>query len=151
MIDPSGAEVFWDYQLGTYTGILNGLKVGLFGGDITAVTVLEERLGIALSASTGAALQEQFSLEPYLANKLFVSKLQFMDLFLPSDLERIYTTAKTVVAVQIELDRVNRSSNDQIELTDPRTIAGLAKMEAMGLIQEVGGAARILRGESWQQ
>jgi hypothetical protein len=158
MIDPSGAQVFWDYQIGTFTGILGPFKVGMYGGEILTVEALEAALGIDLSAQTGAELQEAMLAHPYLAGRKFVTKLQFMDLFKPADLTRIYLMARNTdpnyaalsVAVEIELDRVNRAPNDQIELSDPRTLAGLQAMATYGLIQEVGGPARIAKGLPWQ-
>jgi hypothetical protein len=157
MIDESGAEVFWDYQIGTFTGIHNSLKVGLAPGDILTVSELEQALSIDLSAQTGASLQEDLLAHPYMGNKKFVSKLQFMDLFKPDDLVRIYAMARNTdqafaqlsIRVQIELDRVNRAPNDQIELSDPRTLAGLQSMQFYGLITEVGGALRISKGTPW--
>lgn len=149
MLDPSGAEVFWDYQIGTFTGIHGPFKVGVYGGQILTVAALEAALGVDLSAATGAQLQEDMMARPFTGGKQHVSKLQFMDLFRPADLEKIYTAAKSVVAVQIELDRVNRAPHDQIELSDPRTMAGLQKMEASGLIT-AGDAERISKGTPWQ-
>ncbi len=154
MVDTSGAQVFWDYQIGTFTGILGALKVGLFGGDIVTVAALQAALGVSLSAETGAQLQQDMLAHPYTASKRFVSKLQFMDLFKPSDLGRIYAMSRNTdpnytalsVAVEIELDRVNRAPNDQIELSDPRTLTGLLAMQTYGLITEVGGADRISKG-----
>ncbi len=157
MIDSSGAEVFWDHQVGTFTGIIGPFKVGLHAGAILSVAELEQALEVDLSAQTGAALQEAMLAIPYLSNKKFVTKLQFMDLFKPADLTRIYLMARNTdpnyaalsVAVQIELDRVNRAPHDQIELSDPRTLAGLSSMAQYGLIQEVGGPARIAKGIPW--
>lgn len=157
MIDPSGAEVHWDYQIGTFTGQLGELRVGLFGGDILTVADLQARLGIQLSAETGADLQAAYLAAPFMGNKRFASKLQFMDLFRPADLTKIYKMARNTdpaylalsIAVQIELDRVDRAPNDQIELSDPRTLAGLGAMEQYGLIT-VGDAERISKGIKWQ-
>jgi hypothetical protein len=158
MIDStSGAEVFWDHQIGTFTGILGPLKVGLSGGDILTIGALQTALGVNLSAETGAELQQNMLAHPYLGSKKFVTKLQFMDLFKPADLARIYAMARNSdpaymqlsIGVQIELDRVNRAPNDQIELSDPRTLAGLQSMQTYGLIQEVGGALRISKGIPW--
>jgi hypothetical protein len=145
-----GAEVFWDYQIGTFTGIRNGVKVGVSGGDILSVALLEQRLGVSLGASAGAQLQQDMLAHPYEGHKRYVSKLQFMDLFRPADLEKIYTVAKSSVAITIALDRVNRAPNDQIELTDTRTISQLTQMEAGGLISP-GDADRITKGLPWQQ
>lgn len=150
MIDPSGAVVFWDYQIGTFSGAYQDQNVGLYAGHITSVAALEAALGVTLSAETGAALQEDMLKAPFLGNRLYCTKLQFMDLFQPASLEAIYTAAKTYVAVQIELDRVNRAPNDRIELSDPRTLAGLLRMEATGLVPP-GDALRISKGLPWQQ
>lgn len=150
MKDPkSGAEVSWDYSIGTFTGALGDVRVGLSSGDIVTVAALETALGVTLSASVGAALQEQMMAAPYLGNRRYVSKLQFMDLFRPVELEKIYDAAKVSSSVQIELDRVTRAPKDEIELTDPRTLAGLQKMEAAGLIT-LGDADRISKGIPWQ-
>jgi hypothetical protein len=147
--EPSGAEVAWDYQLGTFTGALGALRVGRFGGDIVTVGALEQRLGVALSAETGAALQQDYLAAPYLAARRYVSKLEFMDLFSPASLQAIYTAARVDVAVQIELDRVDRAADNRIELTSPRTRAGLQQMEAAHLI-DAGDAERISKGIPWQ-
>ncbi len=155
MIDPtSGAEVFWDHQVGTFTGILGQTKVGLFGGDILSVVALEVRLGVSLAGETGAILQEAMLANPYLGNKRYVSKLQFMDLFWGPDLTRVFKMARNAdpayldlsVAVEMELFRVTNAPDGRIELSDPRTLGGLLKMAQYGLLQEPGAAARIAQG-----
>jgi hypothetical protein len=145
----TGAEVQWDYQIGTFTGALGNARVGLSSGEIVTVPALETALGVTLSASVSAALQEQMEAAPYMDNKRFVSKLQFMDLFRPADLVKIYDAAKTSSAMKIALDRVDRAPNDQVELTDQRTITQLNELEAGGFIQS-GDADRISKGISWQ-
>lgn len=147
--DPSGAVVWWDHQVGTFMGQLAGLKVGNSAGEILTVVTLEQALGVTLSAATGAQLQEAYIGSPSQAAKRFVSKLQFMDLFRPTDLERIYDAAKVSSAVQIELDRVDRAPEGRIELTDPRTLAGLIKMEQAHLLT-AGDAVRIQKGIPWE-
>jgi hypothetical protein len=143
--DPSGAEVWWDQQIGTFMGQLGDLKVGNYAGEILTVSALEQALGVSLSADTGAQLGTAASASPYTANKRYVSKLQFMDLFRPGDLIKIYDAAKLSSAVQIQLDRVNRAPDDRIELTDPRVMTGLIQMEALGLLT-AGDADRIQKG-----
>lgn len=71
-----------------------------------------------------------------------VSKLQYMGRFTDSELAAIYTAAKAVVQVEIWLDKFKLTS--EVDLDDPRTIAGLQAMEAAGLIG-AGRAQEILQ------
>jgi hypothetical protein len=64
-----------------------------------------------------------------------------MNRFTDSELATIYTAAKTVVSVEIWLEKFKLAS--EINLDDPYTIGGLQAMEAAGLIG-VGRAAEIL-------
>ena len=147
--DASGAKVGWDYQVGTFIGEFGGVRVGKFGGDVRTIVDLEARLGVSLSQDTKVCLMELYSDNPPKTERVFVSKLQFMDLFREDDLVKIYDAAKVSSAVQIELDRVTRAPNDEIELTDVRTMKGLQNMEAAGLIR-AGDADRIKKGIPWQ-
>jgi hypothetical protein len=158
MIDQSGAEVFWDHQIGTFTGILGGLKVGLSGGSILTVSALEAALGVVLAAQTGADLQEAMLAHPWMGNKRFVTKLQFRKLFRPNDLEKIYDVVRSSdpiykvlsIKVQIEMENVNAASEDRVDLSDPDTLSGLLKMEQYQLIT-AGDAQRISKGLPWAQ
>lgn len=70
-----------------------------------------------------------------------LTKLEYMNRFTDSELATIYTAAKTVVSVEIWLEKFKLAS--EINLDDPYTIGGLQAMEAAGLIG-VGRAAEIL-------
>jgi hypothetical protein len=70
-----------------------------------------------------------------------LTRLQFMDRFTDAELAGIYTTAKQSVPVEIWLEKFKLST--EIDLTDPRTIAGIEALEAGGLL-DVGRAAEIL-------
>lgn len=70
-----------------------------------------------------------------------LTKLQYMLRFTDPELAGIYTAAKTVVSVEIWLEKFKLAS--EINLDDPATIGGLQAMEAGGLIG-VGRAAEIL-------
>lgn len=70
-----------------------------------------------------------------------LSKLQYMNLFTDSELAAIYTAAKTVVQVEVWLDKFRVTS--EVNLDDPRTISGVQALEAAGLLV-TGRAAEIL-------
>ena len=70
-----------------------------------------------------------------------LTKLQYMNRFHDAELAGIYTAAKTVVQVEIWLEKFKLAS--EINLDDPITIGGLQAMEVAGLIG-AGRAAEIL-------
>jgi hypothetical protein len=70
-----------------------------------------------------------------------LTKLQYMNRFTDVELAGIYTAAKTVVSVEVWLEKFKLAS--EINLDDPATISGLQAMEAGGLIG-MGRAAEIL-------
>jgi hypothetical protein len=70
-----------------------------------------------------------------------LTKLQYMGRFTDAELVGIYTAAKTVVQVEIWLEKFKLAS--EINLDDPATVSGLQAMESAGLIG-VGRAAEIL-------
>ena len=70
-----------------------------------------------------------------------LTKLAYMNRFTDSELATIYTAAKSVVSVEIWLEKFKLAS--EINLDDPYTIGGLKAMEAGGLIG-AGRAAKIL-------
>lgn len=70
-----------------------------------------------------------------------LSKLDYMNRFADAELAGIYTAAKTVISVEVWLEKFKLASD--INLDDPRTIGGLQAMEAAGLLA-VGRAAEIL-------
>jgi hypothetical protein len=61
-----------------------------------------------------------------------LTKLEYMNRFTDAELAGIYTAAKTVVAVEIWLEKFKLAS--EINLDDPITIAGLQAMEAATLL-----------------
>lgn len=71
----------------------------------------------------------------------FLTKLQFRNRFTPAEKVAIYTAAAANVSVQIYLDDINAA--EYINLDDASTAAGVAALEAAGLIS-VGRTAEIL-------
>lgn len=69
-----------------------------------------------------------------------LTKLEYMDRFTDAELAGIYTAAKTVIQVEIWLEKFKLAAS--VDLDDPRTLAGLQAMEAAGLL-EAGRAAEI--------
>lgn len=72
-----------------------------------------------------------------------LSKLEYMNLFTDTELEDIYTTAKTVIQVEVWLEKFKLAA--EIDLNDERTIGGVNALETAGLLA-VGRAAEILAG-----
>lgn len=148
----TGAEVSWDWQLGTFTGVVPGQPTR----RAASIDELEAQLGSLLDADTRAYLAEMKVLYPHTSVKRTVTKLQFMALFRPDDLFKIYRTARggvginetLSITVQIALARVDRASNDTIDLDDPDTVKGLVDMETYQLIA-AGDAERIKKGLPW--
>lgn len=70
-----------------------------------------------------------------------LTKLQFRNRFTPAEKVAIYTAAAANVSVQIYLDDINAA--EYINLDDASTAAGVAALEAAGLIS-VGRTAEIL-------
>ena len=69
------------------------------------------------------------------------TRLEFFDRFTDTEQVAIYDAAKLVTQVQIWLDKFKLASD--IDVTDPRTIAGINALEAAGLLA-AGRAAEIL-------
>lgn len=61
-----------------------------------------------------------------------LSHLDFMDRFTDAEMEGIYAAAAASVKVQVWLDRFRLSSF--VDVTDPRTVAGVFALEAAGLL-----------------
>ena len=64
-----------------------------------------------------------------------------MNLFTDSELAGIYTAAKANIAIEVWLEKFKVA--EIIDLLDPKTIAGLHTLEAVGLLA-TGRAAEIL-------
>lgn len=154
--DSSGAEVGWDWQLGTFSAVNGGVVFGTFGQQYQTIEQLEAALGVRLSAESKEYLVDAKAANPYAAPRRTVTKLQFMSLFRPADLHKIYKTARggagipedLSIAVQIALDRVDRAEGNLVDLEAPETIQGLVDMEAAGLLQQ-NDANRIKKGLPW--
>ena len=72
-----------------------------------------------------------------------VSKLAYMGRFTDAELATIYGAAKVSLDVEVWLEKFKLS--EFIDLSDPRTLAGLQALEANGLIG-AGRAMEILHG-----
>lgn len=70
-----------------------------------------------------------------------LTHLQYMGRFTDDELRAIYTAAKTIVDVEIWLDKFKMAQ--EVNLDDTKTIAGLQAMEDAGLLV-AGRAAEIL-------
>lgn len=82
-----------------------------------------------------------FTAPPAPAPVRTLTKLQYMNRFTDSELAGIYTAAKSVVQVEIWLEKFKLAS--EVNLDDTATVAGLQAMEAAGLLA-AGRAAEIL-------
>jgi hypothetical protein len=147
----SGAEVSWDWQLGTFTGVVPGHVY-----RAATIEELETLLGATLSPEARAYLIDMKQGNPFVAPKRTVTKLQFMALFRPDDLDKIYLAALggepypplLTVRVRQALDRVDRAEGNMVDLMAPETAGGLTAMEGAGLIT-AGDAERIKKGLPW--
>ena len=70
-----------------------------------------------------------------------ISRLEFYGLFSDEELVRVYTATKESIPLEIFLDKVKVAQD--ITINDPRTVAGVQALEALGIIGE-GRAAEIL-------
>lgn len=70
-----------------------------------------------------------------------LTRLQYMGRFTDGELAAIYTAAKSVVQIEVWLEKFKLA--EFVDLDDPLTLAGLQGMEAAGLIG-AGRAAEIL-------
>jgi hypothetical protein len=70
-----------------------------------------------------------------------LTKLAYMNRFTDTELAGIYTAAKSVVQIEVWLDKFKLA--EEINLDDPSTIAGVQALEAAGLLI-AGRAAEIL-------
>jgi hypothetical protein len=70
-----------------------------------------------------------------------LSKYQYMNLFTDQELATIYTVAKSVIQIEVWLEKFKVA--EVVDLADPSTVAGLHALEAGGLLA-AGRAAEIL-------
>jgi len=71
------------------------------------------------------------------------SKLEFINRFTDTELVNIYTASKTIIEIEIWLDKFKLA--EYIDITSPTTVSGLQSLESNGLIGE-GRANQIING-----
>lgn len=82
--------------------------------------------------------------EPVMAQPLGqISKLAYMERFTDAELTAIYGAAKVSLAVEVWMEKFKLA--EFIDLSDPRTLAGLQSLESNGLIGP-GRALEVLNG-----
>jgi hypothetical protein len=81
---------------------------------------------------------------PRMATSRRLTKLAYMNRFMDTELDTIYSVAKTDIGVEVWLAKFNAATPEadgtSIDLDDPRTLGGLQALEEAGLI----GAGRAL-------
>ena len=106
-----------------------------------AITFETNEQGEQVKVTTiGSTVIRELMRDP-LPVKVLPTKLEFFDRFTDAEQVAIYDAAKTVTAIQVWLDKFKLASD--IDVTDPRTIAGIQALEAAGLLT-AGRAAEIL-------
>ncbi len=105
-------------------GLVNGVVTDMYPGkaDSDVITALH-----ATSQAQVTVLEAQHN-----PPATVVTRLAFMELFTPDELEAIYTAAKTVVSVEVYMDKLKVS--DMIDLTDSATATGISKLQTAGLL-----------------
>lgn len=103
--------------------------------QIPGITALELRANYTWDPTTVSFLERDG------VNRRLISKLDYMNRFTDAELVAIYTAAKTNINVEIWLEKFKLS--EEINLDDPRTIAGVQSLETLGLIS-TGRATEIL-------
>ena len=76
--------------------------------------------------------EQQNKAQPAAPETEILTKLQFMDRFTMDELTAVYTAAKTVIMVEVALDKWKMA--EFIDVRDPNTIAGVNGLAAAGLI-----------------
>lgn len=104
--------------------LVDGVVLDAFE-DKTDDEVLE--LLVQAEAARAAAL-----VDAKLAFPKIVTKLVFMNLFTEAELEVIYAGSKASVALEVYLDKMKVADN--VDLNDARTVAGLNKLVAAGIL-----------------
>ena len=97
---------------------------------IVTVAGIDYKNGVALNAPT-----------PPVAPPKIITKLAFMHLFTDAELVAIYTAAKSSVAIEVWIKKLEASTD--VTLSNQATIDGVNALEAAALIG-VGRAAQIL-------
>lgn len=84
---------------------------------------------------------EQITLPAAPPKPFVVDKTNFLERFTDAELATILTVAKTNVAIEVYVKRLNEAPT--VDLTAPRTVSGVQALESYGLIG-AGRAAQIL-------
>lgn len=79
--------------------------------------------------------------EPEPVAPAVMSKIGFLARFTPEELVGIYTAAKTVVQLEVYIDKIRMA--EEVDLTFPETVEGVNALESFGLLAP-GRAAEIL-------
>lgn len=103
--------------------------------EFPGVTALELRANYDWDPTTVSFVEKDG------VNRRLISKLDYMNRFTDAELVAVYTAAKTNINVEIWLEKFKLSA--EVNLDDPRTIAGIQSLETLGLIS-AGRAAEIL-------
>ena len=114
------------------------------GQQVIDVTDTDIAVGIVGSQLVAGVFVKPVIVEgvpTYIGVTKLPTKLEFFDRFTDAEQVAIYDAAKTVTAIQVWLDKFKLASD--IDVTDPRTIAGINALEAAGLLT-AGRAAEIL-------
>ena len=99
-----------------------------------------DRFGVKETANAGAWNETTLDFDPIPESKRF-SRLEFMELLTPTELMGILTAAKTNVAVELFVMKMNNA--EFIDLRNPSTIDAVNGMASAGLLT-TGRAAEIL-------
>lgn len=120
-------------ELGERFSVVDGKLVDNFPGktDEEVLSILAEQAAKAVEAAA----------EPAKPTQRPITKIAFMERFTDEELAAIYAAAKADVRVEVWMDKLRLAS--EVDLDDPRTIAGVQALETMGLIGE-GRAAEVL-------
>jgi propanediol dehydratase large subunit len=113
-------------ELGERFSVVDGKLVDNFPGktDEEVLSILAEQAAKAVEAAA----------EPAKPTQRPITKLAFMERFTDEELAAIYAAAKTDVRVEVWLDKLKLAS--EVDLNDPRTIAGVQALAAAGLLSE---------------
>lgn len=111
--------------------------------DLVGNTIIHNESCVVIDAEPPQpawALTDTIQFVPKPASNV-ITKLEYMNRFTDTELATIYTLAKTMVQIEIWLEKFKMAEN--IDLVDPRIIAGLNALETAGALS-VGRASEIL-------
>jgi hypothetical protein len=112
--------------------------------DLAGNTLAVVQSAVLISASPTKpswALPDPVVVDSTAPQAIQISKLQFLDAFEDDELEAIYTAAKSVVKIEIFLDKFKLA--EFIDISDPKLQGGIHALESAGLLQP-GRASQIL-------